>query len=103
MTDFEFLFQVCDPQLNTLAHSLPSAHCSQSRLVCTMSGTALNENNQPMMLPNGERKKEKVILVDICIMNYSHCSHCSYEVNVTDARKRTEPFRVKVHPSQVSM
>ena len=30
------------------------AHCSQSRLVCTMSGTALNENNQPMMLPNGE-------------------------------------------------
>ena len=47
--------QVCDPQLNTLAHSLPSAHCSQSRLVCTMSGTALNENNQPMMLPNGEK------------------------------------------------
>ena len=61
---FEFVFQVCDPQLNTLAHSLPSAHCSQSRLVCTMSGTALNENNQPMMLPNGEIKKKKMILVD---------------------------------------
>lgn len=44
---------VCDPALNTLALSLPYAHCSQSRLVCHMSGTALNENNQPMMLPNG--------------------------------------------------
>lgn len=45
---------VCEPHLNTLAHNLPMAHCSQSRLVCTMSGTALNENNQPRMLPNGE-------------------------------------------------
>ena len=45
---------VCEPHLNTLAHNLPMAHCSQSRLVCTMSGTALNENNQPMMLPNGK-------------------------------------------------
>jgi len=44
---------VCDPHLNTLAHNLPYAHCSQSRLVCTISGAALNENNQPMMLPNG--------------------------------------------------
>ena len=45
---------VCDPVLNTLAHHLPFAHCSHSRLVCHMSGAALNENNQPMMLPNGK-------------------------------------------------
>ena len=32
---------------------LPYSHCSQSRLVCYMSGTLLNENNLPMMLPNG--------------------------------------------------
>ena len=57
------MYQVCDPQLNTLAHSLPSAHCSQSRLVCTMSGTALNENNQPMMLPNGEMYNRSCDLV----------------------------------------
>ena len=44
---------MCEPHLNTLAHTLPFAHCSQSRLVCTISGAALNENNQPMMLPNG--------------------------------------------------
>jgi len=52
---------VCDPQLNTLAHTLPFAHCSQSRLVCTMSGTALNENNQPMMLPNGHVYGERAL------------------------------------------
>ena len=46
---------MCEPHLNTLAHTLPFAHCSQSRLVCTISGAALNENNQPMMLPNGEK------------------------------------------------
>ena len=49
---------VCDPVLNTLAHNLPFAHCSQSRLVCHMSGAALNENNQPMMLPNGKTEIE---------------------------------------------
>jgi len=44
---------VCQPALNTLAINLPYAHCSQSRLVCNISGRSLNENNQPMMLPNG--------------------------------------------------
>lgn len=44
---------VCHPALNTLAIALPFAHCSQSRLVCYMSGKPLNENNVPMMLPNG--------------------------------------------------
>jgi macrophage erythroblast attacher len=36
-----------------LATALPFAHCSQSRLFCFISGTPLNENNHPMMLPNG--------------------------------------------------
>ena len=53
---------VCDPVLNTLAHHLPFAHCSQSRLVCHMSGSALNENNQPMMLPNGKGRVQKYML-----------------------------------------
>nr|CAD7195077.1 unnamed protein product [Timema douglasi]CAD7411704.1 unnamed protein product [Timema poppensis] len=44
---------VCQESLNQLASSLPFAHCSQSRLVCTISGLPLNEHNQPMMLPNG--------------------------------------------------
>ncbi|XP_071529525.1 E3 ubiquitin-protein transferase MAEA [Panulirus ornatus] len=44
---------VCQPSLNSLASPLPYAHCSQSRLVCHFSGEQLNENNQPLMLPNG--------------------------------------------------
>ncbi|GLH06491.1 uncharacterized protein GBIM_11993 [Gryllus bimaculatus] len=44
---------VCQEALNELAYPLPFAHCSQSRLVCSISGLPLNEHNQPMMLPNG--------------------------------------------------
>ncbi|XP_063932171.1 E3 ubiquitin-protein transferase MAEA [Zophobas morio] len=44
---------VCQPCLNQLAEPLPFAHCSQSRLYCHISGLPLNENNLPMMLPNG--------------------------------------------------
>ena len=44
---------VCVTPLNELAAVLPFAHCSQSRLICFISGKPLNENNQPMMLPNG--------------------------------------------------
>ena len=44
---------VCHPALNKLASPLPFAHCSQSRLICQISGKPLNENNRPMMLPNG--------------------------------------------------
>ncbi|KAJ8920173.1 hypothetical protein NQ315_011834 [Exocentrus adspersus] len=44
---------VCQTDLNQLAESLPFAHCSQSRLYCHISGLPMNENNQPMMLPNG--------------------------------------------------
>nr|AAC67543.1 erythroblast macrophage protein EMP [Homo sapiens] len=32
---------------------LPMAHCANSRLVCKISGDVMNENNPPMMLPNG--------------------------------------------------
>lgn len=44
---------VCNEALNQLATTLPFAHCSQSRLVCSISGKPLNEYNQPMMMPNG--------------------------------------------------
>lgn len=44
---------VCSELMNCLAESLPCAHCSQSRLVCHISGQPLNEHNQPMVLPNG--------------------------------------------------
>ncbi|GFG34456.1 hypothetical protein Cfor_06414 [Coptotermes formosanus] len=44
---------VCQDSFNELAQPLPFAHCSQSRLVCAISGRPLNEHNLPMMLPNG--------------------------------------------------
>eukprot|EP00095_Tigriopus_kingsejongensis_P006994 snap_masked-scaffold430_size173499-processed-gene-0.6 protein:Tk06994 transcript:snap_masked-scaffold430_size173499-processed-gene-0.6-mRNA-1 annotation:"erythroblast macrophage protein emp" len=44
---------VCQEPLNALAEHLPFAHCSQSRLICYITGKPLNENNQPLMLPNG--------------------------------------------------
>jgi len=53
---------VCHPSLNTLAMGLPYSHCTQSRLVCYMSGSPLNENNIPMMLPNGYVYGQKSLL-----------------------------------------
>ncbi|XP_049645692.1 E3 ubiquitin-protein transferase MAEA isoform X1 [Suncus etruscus] len=44
---------VCSRSLNQLAQPLPMAHCANSRLVCKISGDVMNENNPPMMLPNG--------------------------------------------------
>lgn len=51
---------VCNEALNELAMPLPFAHCSQSRLVCSISGKPLNEYNQPMMMPNGYVYGEQV-------------------------------------------
>jgi macrophage erythroblast attacher len=44
---------ICSQPLNSLASSVPYAHCSQSRLVCAITGHVLNENNHPLILPNG--------------------------------------------------
>lgn len=52
---------VCSDLLNKLAATLPCAHCSQSRLVCFISGDAMNEHNQPLMLPNGYVYGEKAL------------------------------------------
>lgn len=44
---------ICSPMLNQLSKGLPLPHCSQSKLICPISGQPMNENNPPMMLPNG--------------------------------------------------
>lgn len=51
---------MCQDSFNELAQPLPFAHCSQSRLVCAISGLPLNEHNLPMMLPNGYVYGEQV-------------------------------------------
>ena len=54
---------VCSHPLNILGRPLPYAHCAQSRLVCPMSGHIMNENNPPMVLPNGYVYGENVSVV----------------------------------------
>lgn len=44
---------LCSPLFNELAKKLPYPCCSQSRLICSISGQIMNEHNPPMMLPNG--------------------------------------------------
>lgn len=45
---------VCQQNINDVAEPLPFSHCAQSRLICRVTGKALNEHNLPMMLPNGQ-------------------------------------------------
>ncbi|ORX98890.1 hypothetical protein K493DRAFT_329233 [Basidiobolus meristosporus CBS 931.73] len=45
---------VCAPDtLGVLAQKLPLSHHVNSTIVCRISGEIMNENNPPMMLPNG--------------------------------------------------
>ena len=52
---------VCSKPFNELAHKLPFAHCSQSYLICAISGCPMNEHNPPMALPNGYVYGEQVM------------------------------------------
>lgn len=58
---------VCSHPLNMLGRPLPYAHCAQSRLVCPISGHVMNENNPPMVLPNGYVYGENVSSLKISI------------------------------------
>uniref|UniRef100_A0A914DQ16 E3 ubiquitin-protein transferase MAEA n=1 Tax=Acrobeloides nanus TaxID=290746 RepID=A0A914DQ16_9BILA len=51
---------VCS-ELFDLAEGLPYAHASNSRLICAYSGDPLNEQNQPLILPNGRVYGENTI------------------------------------------
>ncbi|RNA19435.1 Macrophage erythroblast attacher [Brachionus plicatilis] len=44
---------VCNANFNQIARPLPFAYCSNSKLIDSYTGEAINEHNQPMMLPNG--------------------------------------------------
>jgi len=52
---------VCNEPLNKLATSLPHSHCTQSRLICFISGEVMNEHNPPLMLPNGNVYGERAL------------------------------------------
>lgn len=45
---------ICDNStLGKLAEKLPLSHHVNSTIVCRISGKIMNENNPPMLLPNG--------------------------------------------------
>lgn len=45
---------ICDnTTLGSLAEKLPLSHHVNSTIVCRLSGKIMNEDNQPMLLPNG--------------------------------------------------
>ena len=55
------LCPVCSEAGNKLAANLPFAHHGHSCLVCRMSGEVMDENNPPMVLPNGSIYSQKAL------------------------------------------
>lgn len=45
---------VCEPELARLAADLPSSHHVNSTIVCRLSGKIMDEDNMPMVFPNGQ-------------------------------------------------
>ena len=58
--EFNSQCPVCSEPFNKLSVSLPFSHCSQSYLICSLSGQPMNEDNPPMALPNGYIYGEQV-------------------------------------------
>jgi macrophage erythroblast attacher len=52
---------VCNELISKLAKDLPYAHHVHTRLVCRLSGELMNEDNPPMMLPNGQVYSKKAL------------------------------------------
>jgi len=77
---------VCSPIFNKLAEPLPFAHCAQSRIVCCITGDLMNENNHPMMLPNGyvygEKGLHKLARDGVVV-----CPRSNKEFNLSSAQK----------------
>ncbi|KAL0081073.1 CTLH/CRA C-terminal to lish motif domain-containing protein [Phycomyces blakesleeanus] len=80
---------VCDTEtLGKLAENLPLSHHLNSTIVCRMSGKIMNEDNPPMLLPNG-RVYSLEALQD---MNCKHggtitCPRTGFVCKFTDLKK----------------
>ncbi|KAM9967814.1 hypothetical protein ACTFIW_001901 [Dictyostelium discoideum] len=53
---------LCDPSFRALATSLPVSLQSHSSLVCRITGEIMNEDNYPMVLPNGNVFSKRAII-----------------------------------------
>eukprot|EP00761_Pharyngomonas_kirbyi_P013613 gb/GECH01013642.1/.p1 GENE.gb/GECH01013642.1/~~gb/GECH01013642.1/.p1 ORF type:complete len:384 (+),score=108.61 gb/GECH01013642.1/:1-1152(+) len=52
---------LCHPNFQKLAHDLPFAHHNNSKLVCRISGERMDDDNYPMVLPNGNAYSRKAM------------------------------------------
>lgn len=52
---------VCVPPYTDLSAGLPFSHHENSSIVCRVTGEVMNENNAPMVLPNGRVYSEKAL------------------------------------------
>ena len=62
---------VCHRALNLIGRPLPYAYCSNSKLICAYSGQSINENNPPMMLPNGHVYSYNVSVLSVLMIEVS--------------------------------
>jgi macrophage erythroblast attacher len=60
---------VCVPPYTELANGLPFSHHENSAIVCRITGEVMNENNPPLVLPNGHVYSEKAL------RSMAHSSH----------------------------
>eukprot|EP01137_Pigoraptor_chileana_P011367 Opistho-2@62104 len=79
---------VCMPALNDLAKELPSSHRVRSSLVCRITGKPINEDNPPMVLPNGYVYSQAA-LTDMAKLNDGDiiCPRSKDRFRLSDARK----------------
>jgi len=79
---------VCNSLFNELAKPLPFAHSSQSQLLCSISGERMNENNRPLMLPNGNVYGE-LALNEMATMNNENvtCPRTQDEFEMNELKK----------------
>lgn len=52
---------VCAPSLGSLAERLPFSHHINSCIVCRITGDMMDENNPPLVLPNGNVYSTKAL------------------------------------------
>ncbi|KAG0175448.1 GID complex subunit containing RING finger motif [Apophysomyces sp. BC1034] len=80
---------VCDTAtLGRLAEKLPLSHHVNSTIVCRISGKIMNEDNAPMMLPNG-RVYSFYALHDLALKNGGEitCPRTGDTCHITDVKK----------------
>eukprot|EP01119_Soliformovum_irregulare_P008446 TRINITY_DN21564_c0_g1_i1.p1 TRINITY_DN21564_c0_g1~~TRINITY_DN21564_c0_g1_i1.p1 ORF type:complete len:394 (-),score=63.56 TRINITY_DN21564_c0_g1_i1:71-1252(-) len=79
---------VCVPDFATLAAPLPFALHTNSSLVCRISGQIMNDNNPPMLLPNGFAYSRQA-LVDMAEQNDGKitCPRTKEAFSIPDLKK----------------